>query len=55
MKSEEYDHISEILERLYKIQNMFYANSSTGEAHFRLGKLVEFVENIYHETDEVEE
>mgnify|MGYP001611599255 CR=1 FL=1 len=55
MKSEEFDYISEILDRLYKIHPLFYSNSSTAEAHYELGKLMQYVQNIYEDTDEVEE
>ena len=54
MKNDQFYNFSEILERLHKVQTLFYNNSSTSEAHFMFGKLVEYVENINHETDEDE-
>jgi hypothetical protein len=54
MKTQEFDYICIIYDRLHKISSLFYTNSSMSEGHYELGKLMEYVENIYHETNEVE-
>ena len=53
MTFNEHLKIMEIRARLHKIRAMFYDNEDSSEAHFELGRLVEYVKNITFNCDDV--